>query len=220
MTIEERAKQFMPFSPLKGFDDAVLKKQFLKEPRKEITDDMAVKINNTLTSLLNGDIVTLVWYNNGCYQAGYSEYNQHYYDYQTNRGLDMGVICADDNHNSTENPYWDSFGGVTYILADRLEYGEIINAMENRSFYSSTGPRIFSLTADKGVLTVETSRAERILFVTNNHCRKAVRAKENESLMAAEFSVDERIKWVRVEVVDYEGKRAFTRAYRINEILE
>ena len=159
-------------------------------------------------------------YNNGCYQAGYSEYNQHYYDYQTNRGLDMGVICADDNHNSTENPYWDSFGGVTYILADRLEYGEIITAMENRSFYSSTGPRIFSLTADKGVLTVETSRAERILFVTNNHCRKAVRAKENESLMTAEFSVDERIKWVRVEVVDHEGKRAFTRAYRINEILE
>ena len=76
MTIEERAKQFMPFSPLKGFDDAVLKKQFVKEPRKEITDDMAVKINNTLTSLLNGDIVTLVWYNNGCYQQITGEFTK------------------------------------------------------------------------------------------------------------------------------------------------
>lgn len=159
-------------------------------------------------------------YNHGCYQSGYCEYNQHYYDYQTNRGLNMGVICADDNHNATENPYWDSFGGVTYILADCLEYGEIINAMERRNFYSSTGPRIFSLTVDKGVLRAETSKAERILFVTNNHCTKAVRAKENEPLTSAEFSVDGRIQWVRVEVVDYEGKRAFSRAYRINEILE
>lgn len=159
-------------------------------------------------------------YNNGCYQAGYSEYNQHYYDYQTNRGLDMGVICADDNHNTTDNPYWDAFGGMTYILADSLEYGEIIKAMENRNFYASTGPRIFSLSAENGVLKVETSRAERILFVTNNHYRKAVRAKENETLTTAEFVVDERIKWVRVEVVDYEGKRAFSRAYRVKEILE
>ena len=30
----------------------------------------------------------------------------------------MGVICADDNHNTTDNPYWDAFGGMTYILAD------------------------------------------------------------------------------------------------------
>lgn len=159
-------------------------------------------------------------YNNGCYQMGYSEYNQHYYDYQTNRGLEMGVICADDNHNSTNNPYWDAFGGMTYILADSLEYGEIIKALENRNFYASTGPRIFSLSAENGVLKVETSRAERILFVTNNHYRKAVRAKENETLTTAEFVVDERIKWVRVEVVDYEGKRAFSRAYRVKEILE
>ena len=92
--------------------------------------------------------------------------------------------------------------------------------MENRNFYASTGPRIFSLSADKGVLKVETSRAERILFVTNNHYRKAVRAKENEELTTAEFAVDERINWVRVEVVDYEGKRAFSRAYRVKEILE
>ena len=152
-------------------------------------------------------------YNNGCYQMGYSEYNQHYYDYQCNRGLEMGVICADDNHNTTDNPYWDAFGGMTYILADSLEYGEIIKAMENRNFYASTGPRIFSLSAENGVLKVETSRAERILFVTNNHYRKAVRAKENETLTTAEFVVDERIKWVRVEVTDNEGKKAWSNIF-------
>lgn len=158
-------------------------------------------------------------YNNGCYQGGYVEYNQHYYDYQMNRGLEMGAICADDNHNTTENPYWDAFGGVTYILADKLEYGEIINALENKEFYSSTGPRIFSLVADNGLLKVETSEAERIIFVTNNHYRKIVIAKPNESVTTAEFQVDERIEWVRVEVVDSTGKRAFSRGYRIKEIL-
>ncbi len=159
-------------------------------------------------------------YNHGCYQAGYCEYNQRYYDYQTNRGLDLGVICADDNHNTTDNPYWDSFGGMTYILADNLEYSEIIQALENRNFYASTGPRIYSLIVEKGVLKVETSKAERILFITNNHYRKAVRAIENQTLTKAEFLVDDRIQWVRVEVVDHEGKRAFSRAYRTQEILE
>lgn len=159
-------------------------------------------------------------YNHGAYQTGYCEYNQHYYDYQLNRGLDMAVVASDDNHNPTQNPYEDSFGGITYILADTFDYGGIINALEKRNFYASTGPQIFSLTVEKGALTVKTSEAERIVFVTNNHHRKAVYSTDGNPVLSAQFEVTDKEKWIRVEVVDFTGKRAFSRAYRIAELLE
>ena len=159
-------------------------------------------------------------YNHGCYQGGYCEYNQHYYDYQLNRGLAMALIAADDNHNPTANPYHDSFGGVTYILADKLEYGAIIEALENRNFYASTGPKIYSLTVEEGTLSVKTDAAERIVFVTNNHHRKAVIAAAGETVSEAQFTMNPTDKWVRVEVVDERGRRAFTRGYRPEEIFE
>lgn len=64
-------------------------------------------------------------YNHGSYQEGHDEYNRHYYDYQLNRGLDMALVASDDNHNPLGDEYKDAFGGATYILADKLEYGEI-----------------------------------------------------------------------------------------------
>ena len=159
-------------------------------------------------------------YNHSCYQVGFFEYNQHYYDYQTSRGLTMGMIAADDNHDKhpADSPYNDSFGGVTYILADKLEYDSIISAMENKEFYASTGPRIFALSNENGVLNVKTSEAERIIFVTNGRHRKTEIAQNGESVTTSQFEMADKDTWVRVEVVDHSGHRAFTRAYRKKEI--
>jgi hypothetical protein len=159
-------------------------------------------------------------YNHGSYQFGYNEYNQHYYDYQINRGLQMAVIASDDNHNFEDDPYGDSFGGITYILADHLEYGSIINALENKDFYATTGPKIFSLSVEDGKLNVKTSDAERIVFITNNHHRKVVSSKNGEVITQAEFTATTKDSWVRVEVVDFKGKRAFTRAFFKKELFE
>lgn len=156
-------------------------------------------------------------YNNDCYQLGYCEYNQHYYEYQLNRGLKMFPIASDDNHNPP-NGVQDSFGGFTYILAKEFGYGGIISALENGDFYASTGPRIYSLVADNGELSVTTSPAERIMFITDNHHRKAFIAKENESVNKASFNMNPTDKWLRIEVVDDKGRRAFSRAFTFDEI--
>ncbi|MBQ7642463.1 MAG: hypothetical protein IJS67_01035 [Clostridia bacterium] len=157
-------------------------------------------------------------YNHGSYQEGHDEYNRHYYDYQLNRGLDMALVASDDNHNPLGDEYKDAFGGATYILADKLEYGEIISALKNKEFYASTGPRIFSLIAEGGRLTVKTSEAERIIFATNNHHRKAVIAAEGKGVAEGEFTLNGSEKWVRVEIVDREGHAAFTRGFRPEEL--
>jgi hypothetical protein len=107
---------------------------------------------------------------------------------------------------------------MTYILSDRLDYASIISALENKDFYATTGPRIFSLGVEEGTIRVKTDEAERILFITNNHHRKAVLSKSGEHVTQAEFTVSSKDKWVRVEVVGFDGKRAFTRAFSQDEL--
>ena len=159
-------------------------------------------------------------YNHSSYMGGHNEHNEHFYDYQLNRGRKMALIAADDNHNSrtVDDPRCDSFGGVTYILADKLDYETVIDALEKKDFYASTGPQIFSLTVDNGVLNVKTSQAKRICFVTNCHKRGVFVAAKGETLTQGEFTVHEKVKWVYVEVVDEEGHKAYSRAFFKEEL--
>ncbi len=161
------------------------------------------------------DCFAMEIYNHSSYMGGHSEYNEHFYDYQLNRKRKMALIAADDNHNarSVDDPRCDSFGGVTYILADRLDYTSIINALERKDFYASTGPQIFSLTVENGVFKVETTAAKRICFVTNCHKRGVTVAAKNERVTQGEFVVHEKVEWVYVEVTDVEGNKAYTRAF-------
>lgn len=41
MPISERAKQFMPFAAVKGYHEALAKKEHITVPKNELTDDMA-----------------------------------------------------------------------------------------------------------------------------------------------------------------------------------
>lgn len=158
-----------------------------------------------------GECFAMELYNHNAYIDGFAEYNQHYYERQIRRGRKMAAIAADDNHDvyPTDSPRNDSFGGVTYILADRLEYGAVIEAMERKDFYASTGPRIYSLTAENGTLRVKTSEAVQIAF----SCDSRRRGVENGAVTEAAFTPDETVEWVRVEVTDKQGKKAFSRAY-------
>ena len=159
-------------------------------------------------------------YNHSSYMGGHTEFNEHFYEYQLNRGRKMALIAADDNHNSrsVDDPRCDSFGGVTYILADKLEYGTIIEALEKQDFYASTGPQILSLTLDKGTLQVKTSPVKRICFVTNCHKRGIFVAPKNEEISQGEFALHEKVEWVYVEVTDVAGNKAYSRAYFKEEL--
>lgn len=168
------------------------------------------------------DCFAMELYNHASYIQGYNEYNQHYYDHQIRKGYKMGVLAVDDNHNHKpmDGQYCDSFGGATYILADKLDYGSIIESLENKDFYASTGPQIYSLEVEDGKLTVKTSNADKIWFITNTRNRKACLAAEGQTVNTAEFTLISTDRFVRVEVTDKNGNKAFTRAFFRNEILD
>ena len=58
----DRAKQFMPFSPLSGLERALAERARIVAPRPELTPDAAELLDRRLRELQSGETVTAVWY--------------------------------------------------------------------------------------------------------------------------------------------------------------
>lgn len=67
MSREDRAKQFMPFAALKGYPDALRKKEKIVVPRMELSEDYAEELDRRLNRLKPGDMVTAVYFCRGEY---------------------------------------------------------------------------------------------------------------------------------------------------------
>ena len=62
MPRENRAKQFAPFSAVKGHAEAIQAKEKLVVPRRVLSEDAAEILNRTILRIRKKDIVTAVYY--------------------------------------------------------------------------------------------------------------------------------------------------------------
>ena len=60
--VSDRARQFMPFSPLKGYYDLIEKCERIKEPKIELTDDMLEMLSQKLNNIEKGIMVKVKYY--------------------------------------------------------------------------------------------------------------------------------------------------------------
>lgn len=67
MTREDRAKQFMPFAALKGYPEALEKKEKIVVPKAEITEEYAQMLDQKLRRVAKNDIITVVYFSDGEY---------------------------------------------------------------------------------------------------------------------------------------------------------
>ena len=67
MTRAGRAKQFLPFDALKGFQEALNAKQIKYEDRKELTEDSLVKLEEEWNKIEKDSIVRVKYYKNKRY---------------------------------------------------------------------------------------------------------------------------------------------------------
>ena len=51
MPASQRAKQFAPFAALKGFEDAIERKEKVFLPRPEFSEEMSQKLDNALQKI-------------------------------------------------------------------------------------------------------------------------------------------------------------------------
>lgn len=62
MSREERAKQFMPFAALKGYPDALRKKEKIVVPQMELSEEYQEELDRKLRQVHKNDIITVVYY--------------------------------------------------------------------------------------------------------------------------------------------------------------
>lgn len=165
-------------------------------------------------------------YNTGSYIAGYEDSSQPYEDL-LRENTRVVPICADDAHNLKASAY----GGWTMIKAESLTYDNIITALEKGDCYSSTGPEIKTLTFEDGIVNITTSNVRKIMLVTDIRYAKVKRNDDVDFINEASFDISDfianatrensnrkRQPYFRIEVTDVYGKRAYTRAYYLNEL--
>ena len=68
MTREDRAKQFMPFSALKGYEEALKKQEVVRVPKRELSEEYAENLDRKLRVVRQGDMVAVTYYYRGEYR--------------------------------------------------------------------------------------------------------------------------------------------------------
>lgn len=64
MPISDRAKQFMPFSALKGLHAALAQKERITVEKIELTEDKAEELDRQMAHLHVGSMISIVYYHN------------------------------------------------------------------------------------------------------------------------------------------------------------
>ena len=153
-------------------------------------------------------------YNHGCEHDGLYGFNPQSYDEMLRSGQKLFTVATDDNHNifPVTDPMCDSFGGFIQIKASELTYEAVIKAMKEGNFYFSMAPEIHKAKIEDGVLKVKTSPVEKIFVVTDSRdCYKKL-APKGETITEAEFPLNGKDAWVRIQIRDGKGKFAGTNA--------
>ena len=67
MSRQERAKQFMPFAALKGYEDALRKKEKVTVPKAQLCPERQEELDRILRQIRRNDMVTAVYFQEGEY---------------------------------------------------------------------------------------------------------------------------------------------------------
>lgn len=129
-------------------------------------------------------------------------------------GYVYGLVASDDTHY-----YKGDFAyTATVALCDSIE--DVPAALRSGSTYCTTGPAIKSLYAEDGKLFVQCDEAEKILFMSDIFYSTAERfhVSEGEPYTSASYTPCPNDNYVRVEIVDKNGRKAWSNYISVNDI--
>lgn len=162
---------------------------------------------------LNGYFAVEV-YNDTCMGIGKGFSEQAWDDLLDKAGRSVFGIAADDAHG-TEH---DCFHGWVMVKAPELTIDAIMTAFRTGAFYSTLGPEIIDLDVvdggeEKKSVSVKCSPAQSIVFKAQRSRGKRIVASQGEELTEATYELPSGIKYVRVEITDETGKKAWSNPF-------
>ncbi len=135
-------------------------------------------------------------------------------DICANHGRLFGFAAGDDTHHYAGEPG----SGFTMVCAEELTAEAIIGALKRGEYYASQGPEIKRAELDEGagIYRVECSPVSRIAFYSNLPWSPG-RCLNGEGMTEGEYRLgpEKGERWVRCEVIDGMGRRAWVSPARI-----
>lgn len=117
--------------------------------------------------------------------------------------------------NDDTHAYGPELGaGFTMVQADELTVPAVLSALEAGRFYASQGPAIHQITLENGVMTVDCSPAERVIFYSNLPWASS-RVIISDGITHAEYKAAGNETYLRCEITDASGKRAWSGQFRL-----
>jgi len=147
-------------------------------------------------------------YNDTCMGIG-KGFSEQAWDDLLDRGGPVLGIASDDAHG-TEH---DCFHGWIMVKAEELTIESIMEALRTGAFYSTLGPEIEDLALADGEVTVKCSPAQSIVFKAECSRGRRILPSDGELLTEATYSVPNGAKYVRVEITDETGKKAWSNPF-------
>ncbi len=147
-------------------------------------------------------------YNDTCMGIG-KGFSEQAWDDLLDRGGPVFGIASDDSHG-TEH---DCFHGWIMVKATELTFDGIMAALRAGAFYSTLGPEIVDMELVDQTLTVKSSPAQSIVFKSEGSRGGRALPAPGELLTEASYKIPGSTKYVRVEVTDEAGKKAWSNPF-------
>lgn len=133
-----------------------------------------------------------------------------FWDAMLRSGRDIFAFASDDNHNGGVYP--ESFGGYVMVQAETLTHENIVNGLLEGNYYSSNGAHITQWGIKDEMVYVEAPEMERVNFIFGGSVgsSRTIVAEQGIPLTRVECPMRGKEGYVRIEIVDMHGKKAWT----------
>lgn len=135
-------------------------------------------------------------------------YSDHFLDLAANNGFYYGVLACDDAHFYDGS---DDKRGWIMVKSDGLTREAVLEALKRGDFYATQGPHINAFIED-GKLIIECSPSVYIGTLSNLSWGRG-RVLRGKDLTRHEYLISPDEKWIRAEVCDEQGKRAWSNIF-------
>ncbi len=146
-------------------------------------------------------------YNGACERARERGDSEAVWDYALAAGRRLNALSVDDTHAGAEVGL-----GWTMLRAsaERLDLGAVWEALRRGHWYSTNGPLIHDVRVDGNVVSAWTSPARAITFVARSPDGRRFYSDDGALVDRAEYEIKGTETYLRVQVEDAEGRRAFS----------
>ena len=152
-------------------------------------------------------------YNSASTFEGIYETDINVFDDFLRDGKKICASCGDDNHFDNER-----FKAFVMVNTDKLTYSNVIDALLNGDFYSSTGPEIYELSVEENKVKIKCSFVKDIALSTEGRRAKRKYNTDGTLINEAEFEICPEDGYFRLDLCDQFGNHAWTQAYFIDEL--